>query len=95
MIPQRFNEFSLDWHVADGLLHIVMTMPTSYLGQFSSGGDVLMQFLSALQVRGVDVGETESMRTSIRSGISTVSWSGQVRGNVGEVMPTMIKEITG
>jgi hypothetical protein len=85
----------MDWHEDGGLLYIEMRVPTSFLAQFSSGGDVLMQFLGALQARGVDVGATESLRTSIRYGVSVVSWSGQARGNVSEVLPTMIKEITG
>jgi hypothetical protein len=84
----------MDWHEEDGILHIEMRVPTSFLRQFSSAGDVFMQLLGAIQARGLNIGATESMRTSVRGGFSVVSWSGSVTGNPAAIMPAVVKELT-
>ena len=81
--------------MSDAMMWIHMEFPTSFLRNFTSHGDVLMQFLVALQTRGIRIGETESMRTRIRGGRAGVSWEGTAYGPVHEIMPGMVKELTG
>ena len=91
----RRHGFSLDWGEDDGKLWIVMVVPTAFLARFRTPGDVLSSFLDALQNRGVNLGDTISTRTRIRSGATTLEWTGEAHGNIESIMKTTVKELMG
>jgi hypothetical protein len=94
MTDLRQSGFHMEWGQGVGSMWIRMTMPNSFLRQFSSPGDVMMQFLVAAQARGINIAATDSLRTRIGHGVTTVEWVGTAHGGV-ELMPALVKELTG
>lgn len=89
------TEFKMSWGENDGVGWIEMQVPSGWLTRFSTPGDVLMQFLVALQERGVNIGETNMVRSRIQTGVTVMRWEGVVGAGMAEVMPGMVRELSG
>jgi len=82
----------------DGFLTIAIRAPIEYASQFKIPGDMMYQFLMAVQARGVDVENTETVRVRYNKhdGTFLIRWSGLVTQNqelVHDVIPALTQQL--
>ena len=97
-VPQ-FPGVSLFWEMSGhDMLTIAMRAPSAYARKFPMPGDMLYQFLMAVQSRGIDVEHTEQVRVTFNNHENTflIRWSGRVLQNpelVHDVVPALSREL--
>ena len=97
--PSQFPGVSMFWELTnDGVLTLALRAPQVYARQFPLPGDMIYQFLMAVQSRGIDVEDTESVRVRFdkNTGAFLVRWSGRVLQNpelVYDVIPALTRQL--
>lgn len=94
-----FPGVSLFWELDhDGVLTLAIRAPMVYASKFRLPGDILYQFLAAIQAQGIDIEVTDEVRVRFdkRADAFLVRWTGQVAQNselVHDVIPALTRQL--